>query len=253
MYLSSFILLEALAAFVAAVPVDISTGLSHPSAQAFRDGIQSEDVNIEANIEDESHIQVRNEAVVDALDLDSQNAGAFIEYSDRRNTHNPPNNDFLIVPRANKQTNKPASKPATKSANKSTNKATQKPDLRADDKKFNRDKLRPDDAKYISNLDKLNSDNCGVECNKSLASHRSKLSEAQKELERNKKDLPGSRATRKEKNNDENNYQHDLNHLRKDRNDLGLNGEKSLASWHSVESAQKKAHDAKKNDAKKNN
>ncbi|KXH37015.1 hypothetical protein CSIM01_00079 [Colletotrichum simmondsii] len=226
MYFIIIVLLETLAASVAAHPIVVSPDLPYASAPSFRNGMYTNNIKIELGEEDQPDLQTRDEAVIDVLGLDTEDAGMSNQHYDNEITHVSPNNDLSIVPRANK-------KPT-------------KAELKADDKKFHRDQLRPDDAKYINNLDKANANNCGTNCKNSLNSHRSQQSKELKEKQRNSPNLPGSRASRGEVNSKENDYQHDLNHLRMDRGDIGENGKNSLNSWHSVESANSKASKASK-------
>ncbi|KXH42476.1 hypothetical protein CNYM01_08521 [Colletotrichum nymphaeae SA-01] len=226
MYFVIIVLLETLAASVAAHPIVVSPDLSYDSAPSFRNGMHTNNIKIKVGEEDQPDLQTRDEAVVDVLGLDTEDAGMSNQHDDKEITHVSPNNDLSIVPRANK-------KPT-------------KAEVKADDKKFHRDQLRPDDAKYINNLDKANANKCGRNCQNSLDSHRSQQSKELKEKQRNAPNLPGSRASRGEVNSKENDYQHDLNHLRMDRGDIGQNGKNSLNSWHSVESANLKASKASK-------
>ncbi|KAK2775792.1 hypothetical protein CKAH01_12748 [Colletotrichum kahawae] len=228
MFFATIVLLETLAASVAArsivVSPDLSPDLSKTWSPIFRHGTGYSAVNIEAGDEDELDLQPRAEAVVDVPGLDNQDAGMPNQHYDEETTHAPPNNLLSIAPRAN-------TKPS-------------KAQKQADDKKFHRDQLKPNDAKYINNLDKQNDKKCGTSCQNSLNSHRSEQSKLQKERERTAKTLPGSRASRGEVNTKKDDYNHDLNHLRQDRGDIGPNGLKSLDSWHSVESANSKASKA---------
>ncbi|EXF86050.1 hypothetical protein CFIO01_07618 [Colletotrichum fioriniae PJ7] len=226
MHFFIIVLLQTLAASVAARPIVDSPDLSYASAPSFRNGMHTDTIGIKVGEEDPSDLQPRDEATVDVLGSNNKDAGMSKQHYDEEITHVSPNNDLSIIPRANK-------KPT-------------KAELKADDKKFHRDQLRPDDAKYINNLDRANNKKCGTNCQHSLDSHRSQQSKELKEKQRNTPDLPGSRASRGEVNSKENDYQHDLNHLRMDRGDIGENGKNSLNSWHSVESANSKASKASK-------
>ncbi|KAK1726999.1 hypothetical protein CaCOL14_006573 [Colletotrichum acutatum] len=226
MHFVIIVLLETLAASVAARPIVVSPDLSYASAPSFRNGMHSNTIEIKGGEEDQPDLQPRDEAVVDVLGLNNEDAGMSNQQNDKEIAHVSPNNDLPIAPRANK-------KPT-------------KAELKADDKKFHRDQLRPDDAKYINNLDKANAKKCGTNCQHSLDSERSQRSREAKEKQRNAPNLPGSRASRGEVNSKEDDYQHDLNHLRMDRGDIGQNGKNSLNSWHSVESANSKASKASK-------
>ncbi|KAF5505967.1 hypothetical protein CGCS363_v004318 [Colletotrichum siamense] len=238
MLFATIVLLEALAASVAAHPIVISPDVSpdvaperpYNWAPVFRHGKLpiAIDINAGDEVTDEPNLQPRDEAVLDALDLDDQDAGMSNQQYDKEITDVPLNNAPSIASRANKPS---------------------KTQIKADDKKFHRDQLKPNDAKYINNLDRLNAKKCGGNCQNSLNSQRSRNSKAQKVKEGQPK-LPGSRASRGEVNTKKDDYNHDLNHLRQDRGDLGVNGQHSLDSWHSVESANSKASRAKKAAAK---
>ncbi|GKT61354.1 hypothetical protein ColTof3_08693 [Colletotrichum tofieldiae] len=117
-------------------------------------------------------------------------------------------------------------------------------EVAAADKKFSKETLRPADRNYIDNLDKLHSNNCGPQCKKSLDSYESNLSAQKKAQEKNPDTRPGDRAGRGDKNSDEDTYQHRLNHLRLVRGLSGEGAANQLASWHSVESEQKKEAEA---------
>ncbi|KAE9567939.1 hypothetical protein CGMCC3_g15919 [Colletotrichum fructicola] len=242
MLFAIIVLLEALAVSVAAHPIVISPDVSPDGspdvaperpynwAPVFRHGKLPIAIDIKAGEEvtDEPDLQPRNEAALDALVLDTQDAGMSSQQHDKEITDVPLNDAPSIASRANKPS---------------------KSQIKADDKKFHRDQLKPNDAKYINNLDKLNAKKCGGGCQTSLDSQRSRNSKAQKVKEGQPK-LPGSRASRHEVNTKQDDYNHDLNHLRQDRGDLGVNGQHSLDSWHSVESANSKASRAKKAAAK---
>ncbi|KAK1849029.1 hypothetical protein CCHR01_08367 [Colletotrichum chrysophilum] len=250
MLFAIIVLLEALAVSVAAHPIVISPDVSpdvaperpYNWAPVFRHGKLPIAIDIKAGEEgkverasrpvqlvltsylvtDEPDLQPRDEAALDALVLDNQDAGMSNQQHDKEITDVPLNDAPSIASRANKPS---------------------KAQIKADDKKFHRDQLKPNDAKYINNLDKLNAKKCGGGCQTSLDSQRSRNSKAQKIKEGQPK-LPGSRASRGEVNTKQDDYNHDLNHLRQDRGDIGVNGKKSLDSWHSVESANSKASKA---------
>ncbi|KAF3798411.1 hypothetical protein GCG54_00013150 [Colletotrichum gloeosporioides] len=226
MLFTIIVLSEALAASVAARPIVVSPDVSpvvspdvpYDWAPVFRHGKLPIAVDIIAGDEvtDEPDLQPRDEAV---LGLDDQDAGMSNQQYDKEITDVPLNNAVSIAPRDKKPS---------------------KAQIKADDKKFHRDQLKPNDAKYINNLDRLNAKKCGGNCQNSLDSQRSRQSKALKAKEGQPK-LPGSRASRGEVNTKKDDYNHDLNHLRQDRGDIGPNGKKSLDSWHSVESANSKA------------
>ncbi|KAL3299008.1 hypothetical protein RB213_000837 [Colletotrichum asianum] len=230
MLFTIIVLLEALAASVTARPIvispdvspDVSPVVPYDWAPVFRHGKLPIAIDIKAGDEVEPDLQPRGEAVLDVLPLDNEDAGMSNQQYDKEITDVPLNNAPSIAPRANKPS---------------------KAQIKADDKKFHRDQLKPNDAKYINNLDKANAKKCGSHCQDSLDSRRSQQSKELRAKQGQPK-LPGSRASRGEVNTKKDNYNHDLNHLRQDRGDLGVNGQHSLDSWHSVESANSKASKA---------
>ncbi|KAF4920010.1 hypothetical protein CGCVW01_v007322 [Colletotrichum viniferum] len=232
MLFATIVLLEALAASVAANPIVISPDVSpdvaperpYDWAPVFRHGKLPIAINIKAGEEvtDEPDLQPRDEAALDPLVLDNQDAGVFNQQHDKDVTDVHLNDAPFIAPRDKKPS---------------------KVQVKADDEKFHRNQLKPNDAKYINNLDKQNAKNCGPGCQSSLDSQRSRNSKGQK-LNEGLPKLPGSRASRGEVNTKNDDYNHNLNHLRQDRGDLGVNGQNSLDSWHSVASANSKASKA---------
>ncbi|EQB54104.1 hypothetical protein CGLO_06105 [Colletotrichum gloeosporioides Cg-14] len=234
MLFNTVVLLEVLAASVAARPIvvspDVSPDVPYDWAPVFRHGKLPIATDIKAGDEvtDEPDLQPRDEAVLNVLASDNQDAGMSNQQYDKEKTDTPLNNALSIAPRDKKPS---------------------KAQIKADDKKFHRDQLKPNDAKYINNLDKANAKKCGSHCQNSLDSRRSQQSKELRAKQGQPK-LPGSRASRGEVNTKKDDYNHDLNHLRQDRGDLGVNGQHSLDSWHSVESANSKASRAKKAAAK---
>ncbi|TEA13437.1 hypothetical protein C8034_v004866 [Colletotrichum sidae] len=108
MRLIIFLLFEILAAFVAAVPVVVSSRLSDASAQAFSSNLNNTrlvEFRILASSKDEPSFQPRNEAVVDTPELKDENVTASNEPHDRT-TRNRLRDLLSIIPRASKSPSK---------------------------------------------------------------------------------------------------------------------------------------------------
>ncbi|TDZ36516.1 hypothetical protein C8035_v008309 [Colletotrichum spinosum] len=108
MRLIIFLLFEILAAFVAAVPVVVSSRLSDASAQAFSSNLnntRSVEFRILASSKDEPSFQPRDEAVVDTPELKDDNVTASNE-PHNRSTRNRLRDLLSIIPRASKSPSK---------------------------------------------------------------------------------------------------------------------------------------------------